>query len=65
MVIALFLILIGVLFLLRNTGLLPDPAWSVLWPLILIIFGGAIFFHTDADRKHMWWPSTGNGRKRT
>lgn len=63
MIIALFLILIGVLFLLRNTGLLPDPAWSVLWPLILIIFGGAVFFQNDHG-KHMWWPSTGNGRKR-
>ncbi|MEM7336079.1 MAG: DUF5668 domain-containing protein [Chloroflexota bacterium] len=38
----LFLVLIGVLFLLRNTGTLPDANWGALiqlWPLALIFMG--------------------------
>lgn len=72
MVSALSLILIGVLFLLRNTGLLPDPAWQVVWPLVLIVIGGAVFFR-EGTEKGLCWPGCacqyksggGNGRKRS
>lgn len=54
MILALFFILVGVLFLLRNTGLLPDPAWHVVWPLVLIVLGGAMFLQKDAHQGVCW-----------
>lgn len=72
MIPALALILIGVLYLLRNTGLLPDPAWQVVWPLILIVIGGAVFFRGGRERGYCWpgcacmcESGGGNGRKRS
>ncbi len=67
MYVALLLIMVGVLYLLRNTGLLPDQAWGVVWPLVLIVFGGAIFFH-GPHTHGLCWPGCActdrNGRRR-
>lgn len=57
MLFSLALVLVGVLFLLRNTGLLPSPAWDVAWPIILIVLGVALFL----ESKHgvgtgLCWP---------
>jgi cell wall-active antibiotic response 4TMS protein YvqF len=68
MFIALFLLLVGVLFLLRNTGLLPGEAWGVVWPLVLIALGAAMLFRKE---RAQWdcWPGcpcvTGNGKRKT
>lgn len=51
MLIALALVVVGVLFLFRNVGILPAPAWDVVWPLILIILGAGVLLggkHTVA-----------------
>jgi hypothetical protein len=36
---ALFLIGLGVVFLLDNLGVLPGSAWAYVWPLLLVAFG--------------------------
>lgn len=35
----LIIIGIGVIFLLRNLGIIEPPVWNILWPVILIIIG--------------------------
>ncbi|MCK4352222.1 hypothetical protein KAW65_02320 [candidate division WOR-3 bacterium] len=35
----LIILIIGVIFLLRNLGIIQQPAWSVMWPTILIVIG--------------------------
>lgn len=56
MVIPLALVLTGTLFLLRNLGLLPSPAWEVVWPLVLIILGAAAFFQAGDAKRELGWP---------
>lgn len=34
-----FLILIGVVFLLKNLGLVSADAWGMIWPVFLIVWG--------------------------
>ncbi|MFA5032922.1 MAG: DUF5668 domain-containing protein [bacterium] len=36
---ALIILTIGVIFLLRNLGIIQTPSWSIIWPMILIILG--------------------------
>lgn len=43
MLISFALVVVGVLFLLRNVGILPPAAWDVVWPLVLIVLGIAAF----------------------
>jgi len=40
----LIFILLGILFLLRNLGLLPIEIWSAFWPSLFIILGLYIVF---------------------
>ncbi|MCK4308144.1 hypothetical protein KAW50_07975 [candidate division WOR-3 bacterium] len=35
----LIILVIGVVFLLRNLGIIQQPAWSIMWPSILIVIG--------------------------
>ena len=35
----LIMLVIGVIFLLRNLGIIKQPAWSIMWPSILIVIG--------------------------
>ena len=39
MLFALIIILLGVVFLLRNLGVITTHIWSVLWPSIIILVG--------------------------
>lgn len=51
MLLALALVVVGVLFFFRNVGILPAPAWDIVWPLILIILGAGVLLggkHTGA-----------------
>ncbi|MDP3954568.1 MAG: DUF5668 domain-containing protein [bacterium] len=41
--IAFSLIVVGILFLLKNVGLIPDLAWVTLWPSVLIAVGVYLF----------------------
>ncbi len=49
MFIAFFFILLGVVFLLRNLGILSGDVWGILWPLILISIGLAMLL-----KIHYW-----------
>lgn len=44
MLFALFFILLGVLFLLKNLGIITSNIWGILWPLILILIGCWLIF---------------------
>ncbi len=41
---------IGVIFLLKNIGIITDVSWSIIWPLGLIIIGSASIL----KRKKFW-----------
>jgi hypothetical protein len=36
---ALIILTIGVIFLLKNLGIIQTPSWSIIWPIVLIILG--------------------------
>jgi hypothetical protein len=58
MVFAYFLIIVGVVFLLRNLGLLPVGAWDVIWPSLLIVWGLSMIL----GRSKAWWWGWHHGR---
>jgi len=39
MFLGLILIVIGLVFLLKNLGYISEPAWSIIWPVILVVIG--------------------------
>ncbi|MEK7159183.1 MAG: DUF5668 domain-containing protein [Patescibacteria group bacterium] len=52
MIIAVVLVIIGVAFFLKNTGLI-EVSWSVVWPLILI--GVGVYAAIVSRRVVSWW----------
>ncbi|MDO8669198.1 MAG: DUF5668 domain-containing protein [Candidatus Buchananbacteria bacterium] len=38
------LVVIGIIFLLKNLGIMPDIAWDIIWPIILIVIGLTMIF---------------------
>lgn len=38
------LVVIGIIFLLKNLGIMPDIAWDIIWPVILIVVGVTMIF---------------------
>ncbi len=38
------LVIIGIIFLLKNLGIMPDIAWDVIWPVILVVIGLTMIF---------------------
>ena len=49
MFIASIFVIIGVVFLLRNLGIISGDIWGVIWPMVLVVFGLYIFL------KHYYW----------
>jgi hypothetical protein len=47
MFIGIFILALGILFLLRNTGVIYGDFWRIVWPLVLVAFGISLIF----DRK--------------
>jgi len=43
MLIGLFLVGMGILFILKNVGVIPVIVWGILWPSVLIIVGLYLF----------------------
>jgi len=39
MFLGLILLITGGVFLLKNLGYISEPAWSIIWPVILIVIG--------------------------
>ena len=48
----LIVMLVGVLFLLRNLGLIPHISWDIIWPVFVIIVGISMM-----ERRY-WWGSS-------
>lgn len=55
----LIFLLLGILFLLRNLGLLPIEIWSAFWPSLLILLGIYIIFLSHKI-KVFWQKLRGN-----
>jgi len=53
MFIASLLIVVGVVFLLKNLGLITGDIWGIIWPLILILFG--VYVLLKNYRYRMFW----------
>jgi len=58
MLFAVFIILTGVVFLLKNLGIISSNTWGILWPLFLIVFG--FYLILKAHRSRMFWRSLWN-----
>ncbi|MDD5750310.1 MAG: DUF5668 domain-containing protein [Candidatus Pacebacteria bacterium] len=48
------IVIIGVFFLLKNLGLVADNAWSILWPLLIIMIGLKLLLVKRNRRWHDW-----------
>ena len=44
MYLGLFLMILGVLLLLKNLGIIAADFWAILWPLIIVFFGILMLF---------------------
>ena len=36
------LVIIGIVFLMKNLGLMPSIAWDIVWPIVIIVIGLAM-----------------------
>ncbi len=45
--IALGIVVVGVMFLLKNSGILTEQVFGVLWPLVAVVLGGALLLDGD------------------
>ncbi len=62
---AYFLIVVGVVFLLKNFGILPAGSWGIIWPSLLIAWGLSMIF---GRHKYWWswgWPHRGREENRS
>lgn len=53
MFISLLFIVIGIVFLLKNLGVITGDVWGIIWPLILIVFG--VYLTLKAHRCRLFW----------
>ena len=37
-------VVMGTVFLLKNLGIMPDIAWDIIWPIVLIVVGATMIF---------------------
>lgn len=49
---ALAVILVGFIFLLRNTGYITGEVWSYIWPIFIILLGISMLL--KKDKNHFW-----------
>jgi hypothetical protein len=47
------LIIVGLVFLLENMGIIEEPAWNIIWPSLLIIWGISMIFKRTSYK--YWW----------
>ncbi|MCD6233161.1 hypothetical protein J7J81_02140 [bacterium] len=50
---ALLFIILGVVFLLKNLGLISGSSWGIIWPLVLISFG--VYILVKSHRWNSFW----------
>ena len=53
MAIGLLVIVVGVLFLLKNLGVITGNFWDVLWPLVIVVAGISMLF--GRKKQHRDW----------
>ncbi|MDD5342730.1 MAG: DUF5668 domain-containing protein [Patescibacteria group bacterium] len=53
MFIALFILALGIIYLLKNLGVITVGVWNLLWPSLIII-GGITLIFKKRRQKH-WW----------
>lgn len=58
----LIFIIIGAAFLLQNLGYIPESAWGIIWPAILIAFGLRLLF--KKSRGGFFWEEEFGWRKK-
>ncbi|MBL7074866.1 hypothetical protein ISS37_06475 [candidate division KSB1 bacterium] len=58
MIFAICLIVVGVVFLLKNVGVITGDAWDIIWPLLIIYLGlSMIIRRKNPESKWGWcWP---------
>jgi hypothetical protein len=44
MFVGFFVLALGILFLLKNIGVIYGDMWDIVWPLIIIAFGVSLLF---------------------
>lgn len=49
MFVGIFLLALGVLFLLRNGGAIHGETWDLIWPLLIVAFGFSLIFKKRKD----------------
>ena len=59
---AYFLIIVGIVFLLKNLGLLPVGTWEIIWPALLIAWGLSMIFGRHRYWWGWWWPRQGGAK---
>jgi uncharacterized integral membrane protein len=57
MILGLFLVLLGIVFFLKNLGIivLPNSFWSFMWPLLLIVIGIYMAMAAHRGRQYKHW----------
>ena len=53
MVVSLLLIIIGLVYLLKNLGFISGGVWGIIWPLILVALG--LYLILKRRRSRMFW----------
>lgn len=38
------LVIVGIVFLLKNLGIMPSIAWDIVWPIAIIVLGLTMIF---------------------
>lgn len=49
MLAGILIIVIGIVFLLQSLGIISQSAWTVIWPIILIIIGAYIVIRRSTN----------------
>jgi len=49
MFLGLAILLVGVLFLLKNLGYISSNVWEVIWPCLVVVLGLAMIFRRKKD----------------
>ena len=57
MILGLFLLLLGIVFFLKNLGIivLPSSFWSFIWPLLLVVTGIYVAMAAHRGRQYKHW----------
>ena len=56
------IIIIGLVFLLKNLGFISGDVWSILWPCLLIVFGLSILWKRKKHGEK--WEKFGEGMQK-